>query len=34
MIANILMWTEFVQRISKKTFQNNSWLVIGHAVWI
>jgi len=34
MIVNVLMWTEFVQRISKSTFQNNSWLVDGHEVWI
>jgi len=34
MIANVLMRTEFAQRISKKTFQNNSWLVDGHEVWI
>jgi len=34
MIANVLMWTEFAQRISKKTFQNNSWLVDWHEVWI
>jgi len=24
--------TEFAQRISKKTFQNNSWPVDGHEV--
>jgi len=34
MIANVLMWTEFAPRISKNTFQNNSWLVHGHEVWI
>ena len=34
MIADVLMWTEFAQRISRKTSQNNSWLVDGHAVWI
>jgi len=34
MIANVLMWTEFAQRISKKAFQSNSWLVDWHEVWI
>jgi len=34
MIGNALMWTEFVQRIFNKTFQNNSWLVDGHEVWM
>ena len=36
MIANVLMWTEFKDfpKNSKKTFQNNSWLVDGHAIWI
>jgi len=34
MIANVLMWTQFAQRISKKTFKNNSWLVDRHEVWI
>jgi len=26
--------TEFAQRISRKTFQNNSWFVDGHEVWM
>jgi len=34
MIANVLMWTEFAQRNSKKTFQNNSGLVDGQDVWV
>jgi len=35
MIANVLMFqTEFAQIISKKMFQNNSWLVDGDEVWM
>jgi len=34
MIANVSMWKEFAQRISKKTFQKNSWLADKPAVWI
>jgi len=32
MIANALMWTDIAQRISEKTFRNNSWLVDWHEV--
>jgi len=32
MIANVLMSTEFAQRIAKKMFQNNSLFVDGHKV--